>query len=114
MGVAGREVEEEEGYLPNSIPPPILVGIRRPHCQCLLGMLEDYSESAWQFLDIVKCHMDENCLSYTAEEGFLVLQLRNCTISTTTSPNMLRQVPIDSQYAIYALIRLLANLIQNW
>jgi len=43
--VRGDE-DEEEGYLPNTISPPNLVGIECPCCQGLFGMVEDYSRAA--------------------------------------------------------------------
>jgi len=45
--VGGKE--EEEGYLPNSISPPILVVIQCSNFQSLFSMLEDYSTAAWLF-----------------------------------------------------------------
>jgi hypothetical protein len=46
-----EEDEDEEDYLPHSISAPILVGIQCRHCQCLFGILEDYSGPALRFLD---------------------------------------------------------------
>jgi len=54
--LVGGQEEKKEDNLPNLISPLILVGIQCPHFQCLLCMLEDYSGSAWWFLDSVKCH----------------------------------------------------------
>lgn len=54
-----EEYEQEEGYLPPSISPPILVQYQCPRCQGLFGMLEDYRGAAWQFLDTINCHWAE-------------------------------------------------------
>jgi hypothetical protein len=76
MEVAGRGEEVvEEGYLRHLISPSILIGIQCPHCQGLFSMLEEYLGPAWQFLDIVKCHMRKYYLSYLIVEGLSALQL---------------------------------------
>jgi len=69
----GGQVEKKEDYLPHLISPPMLVGIRCPCCQCLLCIAEDYSGSAWRFLNSVKCHLGKNSLSYATVECLLVL-----------------------------------------
>jgi len=71
--------EEKEGYLPNSISPPMLVGIQYCRCQYLLGILEDHPGPAWRVLNTVKCHLSGNSLSYTTLEGHPDVQIRNCT-----------------------------------
>jgi len=76
----------EEGYLSHLISPPVLVGIQCPRCQCLLVMLENYSGSAWRFLDTVKCHLGKNSLSYAIVECLKVLELQNCTYLNNHQP----------------------------
>jgi hypothetical protein len=71
--LVGGQVEKKEDYLPHLISPPMLVGIQCPCCQCLLCIAEDYSGSAWQFLNSVKCHLGENSLSYATVECLPVL-----------------------------------------
>jgi len=71
--LVAKQVEKKEDYLPYLISPPILVGIPCPCCQCLLYIPEDYSGSAWRFLNSVKCHVGENSLSYTIVECLPVL-----------------------------------------
>jgi len=69
--LVGGQVEKKEDYLPHLISPPMLVGIQCPCCQRLLCIAEDYSGSAWQFLNSVKCHLGENSLSYGTVMGVL-------------------------------------------
>jgi len=71
--LTGGQVEKKENYLPHLISPPMLVGIQCPGCQCLLCIAEDYSGSAWRFLNSVKCHLGKNSLSYATVECLLVL-----------------------------------------
>jgi len=59
-------------------------------------MLEDYLGAAWQFLDTVKCHLGENYLSYTTVEVSQFCSLEIVPISTTTSLDLSKLVPIDS------------------
>jgi len=71
--LAGEQVEKKENYLPHLISPPILVGIQQPCCQYHLCIAEDYSGSAWRFLNSVKCHLGENSLSYFTVDCLSVL-----------------------------------------
>jgi hypothetical protein len=71
--LVGGQVEKKEDYLSHLISPPMLVGIQCLFCQYLLCIAEDYSGSAWQFLNSVKCHLGENSLSYTTVECLPVL-----------------------------------------
>jgi len=71
--LVGGQVEKKEDHLPHLISPPILVGIQCPCYQCLLCIPEDYSWSAWRFLNSVKCHLGENPLSYAIIECLPVL-----------------------------------------
>jgi hypothetical protein len=71
--LVGGQAEKKGNYLPHMISPPMLVGIQCPCCQCLLGIPEDYSGSAWQFLNSVKCHLGENSLSYAVVQCLPVL-----------------------------------------
>jgi len=63
------EEEEQEGYVPQSIFPPILIGIQCRRCQSLFSIPGDYLGAFWQFLDSVKCHWSENYLTYVTVEG---------------------------------------------
>jgi len=58
-------------------------------------MLEDYLGAAWQFLDTVKCHLGENYLSYATVEVSQFSSLEMVPISTTTSLDLPKLVPID-------------------
>jgi len=71
--LVGGHVKKKDDYLLHLISPPILVGIWCPCCQSLLCIGEDYSGSAWQFLNSLKCHLGEDSLSYITLECLPVL-----------------------------------------
>jgi len=77
--LVGGLVEKKDDYLPHLISTRILNGIWCPYCKYLLCIAEDYSGSAWQFLNSVKCHLSKNSLSYaTVAECLPVLKLQHC------------------------------------
>jgi len=64
---------EKKNYLPHLISPPMLIRIQCPCCLYLLCIEEDYSGSACQFLNSIKCHLGENSLCCATQMCLAVL-----------------------------------------